>query len=137
MIKIPEKKLVFKFSRSSGPGGQNVNKTNTRVTLLLDVANCKSFSDTQKKLILERFAGRADSQGVVRVISQKCRTQKANRDAAVRRLNELLEKALHTYPVRKKTAAPRRAIEKRLEEKRNRSALKRQRAGNMQIENGR
>jgi len=57
-IDIPGDKLVFKFSRSSGPGGQNVNKTNTRVTLLFDVANCKSFSDAQKKRSTNRHLPR-------------------------------------------------------------------------------
>ena len=127
-ICIREDELIFKASRSSGPGGQNVNKVNTRITLLLDVANCESFSDVQKRRILSRLATRADKNGLVRVASQRFRTQKANRRAAVERLQQLLAEALKTRPVRKKTKIPYAAKRRRLEEKRRRSLLKRQRA---------
>ncbi|MCH7557475.1 MAG: aminoacyl-tRNA hydrolase [Planctomycetes bacterium] len=127
-ISIREDELIFKASRSSGPGGQNVNKVNTRITLLLDVANCESFSDVQKRRILSRLATRADKNGLVRVASQRFRTQKANRRAAVERLQQLLAEALKTRPMRKKTKIPYAAKQRRLEEKRRRSLLKRQRA---------
>ena len=127
-IFICEDELVFKFSRSGGPGGQNVNKLNTRATLFFDVANTKSFSDEQKKRILRRLATRADKNGVIRVVSQKYRTQKANRRVAIERLVELLREALRKKPVRKKTKVPEWAKQKRLEEKKQRSMLKQQRA---------
>ena len=127
-IFINEDDLVFKVSRSSGPGGQNINKLNTRVTLLFDVANCGSFSDTQKQRILARLASRADKNGVLRIVSQKFRTQGANRRAAVERLRQLLIDALKTKPVRKKSKVPYAAKQRRLEDKRRRSMLKRQRS---------
>jgi len=127
MIEIPQENLVFKFSRSGGPGGQNVNKVNTRVTLFFDVAGCESFSDGQKQLILRRLATRANKDGVIRVVSQRYRTQRANREAAVERLGELLREALKKRAVRKKTKVPKYAREKRLEEKKRRSMLKKQR----------
>ncbi len=127
-IGICEDELVFKFSRSGGPGGQNVNKVSTRVTVLFDVARCGSFSDVQKRRILKRLRTRANKDGVVRVASQRYRTQKANSRAAVERLGELLREVLRTRPIRKKTAVPRYARRRRLEEKRRRSMLKRQRA---------
>ncbi len=127
-ISICDDELVFKASRSAGPGGQNVNKVNTRITLLFDVANCESFSDVQKRRILSRLATRADKNGLVRVVSQRFRTQKANRRAAVERLQQLLAEALKTRPVRKKTRVPYAVKQRRLEEKRRRSLLKRQRA---------
>jgi len=127
-ISICEDELVFKFSRSGGPGGQNVNKVNTRVTVFFDVANCDSFSDSQKKRILKRLATRANKNGVIRVVSQRYRTQKANRRVAVERLGELLREALEKKAERKKTKVPERARQRRLEEKKRRSALKRQRA---------
>jgi ribosome-associated protein len=127
-IFINEDEFVFKASRSSGPGGQNVNKVNTRVTMLFDVANCGSFSDWQKRRILTRLATRADKNGVLRVVSQKFRTQRANRRAAVERLQELLAGALKTRPIRKKSKVSYAAKQRRLEEKRRRSLLKRQRS---------
>ena len=127
-ISICEDELVFKVSRSGGPGGQNVNKVSTRVTLFLDVANAMAFSDVQKRRILKRLATRADKNGVVRVVSQKFRTQKANRGAAIRRLQELLSDALKTRPARKKTKVPQWARQRRLEDKKRRSLLKRRRA---------
>ena len=127
-IFISEDELVFKFSRSGGPGGQNVNKVNTRVTVFFDVANATSFSDIQKKQILKRLATRANKNGVIRVVSQKYRTQKANRRVAVERLGELLKGVLRKKAVRKKTRVPEAVKRRRLEEKRRRSILKRQRA---------
>lgn len=127
-IFIDEGLLSFKFSRSAGPGGQNVNKVNTRVTVLFDVKGCESFSDIQKQQILKRLATRANKDGVIRVVSQRYRTQKANRRTAVERLAELLRKALEKKPVRRKTRVPEWAKRRRLEEKKKRSVLKRQRA---------
>jgi len=126
-IEISEERIVFKYSRSGGPGGQSVNKVNTRVTALFDVANCESFSDGQKKRILTRLSTRANKDGVIRVVSQKFRTQKANRRVAVERLVELLREALKKKPVRKKTKVPEAAKRRRLEEKKRRSMLKRRR----------
>jgi len=127
-ILINEDELVFKVSRSSGPGGQNINKLNTRVTLLFDVANCRSLSDFQKQRIRTSLSSRIDKNGVLRVVSQKFRTQAANRRAAVERLQQLLIEALKTRPVRKKSNISYAAKRRRLEEKRRRSLLKRQRS---------
>ena len=127
-IFIREDELVFKFSRSGGPGGQNVNKVNTRVTLFFDVANCGSFSDVQRQRILKRLATRANKDGIIRVVSQRYRTQKANRRVAVERLQELLREALKKKAVRRKTRVPKAVKQRRLEEKKRRSLLKQQRA---------
>jgi len=127
-IFIREDELIFKASRSGGPGGQNVNKVNTRITLFFDVPNCESFSDVQKRRILSRLSTRADKNGLIRVASQRFRTQKANRRAAVERLQQLLAEALKTRPVRKKTKVSYAVKQRRLEEKRRRSLLKQQRA---------
>ncbi len=123
-IQIREDELIFKFSRSSGPGGQNVNKVNTKVTLFFDAANCGSFTDIQKQQIFSRIGGRADKNGVIRVIAQKGRTQGANRQAAIERLAELLKGALKKTAVRKKTAVPYADKQRRLEAKKRRSIIK-------------
>jgi len=133
-ITISEDELVFQASRSSGPGGQNVNKVNTRIMLLFDVAGSRSLSDTQKKRIVSHLSTRIDKNGHLRVVSQKFRTQKANRNAAVERFQQLLADALKTRAVRKKTKVPYSAKQKRLDEKRKRSLLKRQRAEKHVIE---
>ena len=127
-IIIRQEEIFFKFSRSSGPGGQNVNKVNTRVTAFFDLANAAGFTDAQKNRILKRLATRADKNGVIRVVSQRYRTQKSNRECAVERLVELLREALKRRAVRKETPVPKWAKEKRLSEKKRRSQLKQQRA---------
>lgn len=125
---IAEGELMFKTSRSSGPGGQNVNKLNTRVTVLFDVGNSPSVSDEQKRQIVSKLSTRMDRQGVLRVISQKHRSQEANRRAAVERLQQLLQEALTPVPIRRKTKVPAAARQRRLDEKKRRSHLKGQRA---------
>ena len=127
-ISIDEEKLWFKLSRSSGPGGQNVNKVSTRVTVFFDLAGSQAFSDIQKRRIFKKLAGRIDKHGVVRVSSQKFRTQKANKRKAIERLCKLLTEALQTKKPRKRTRTPRYAVEKRLQDKKQRSLLKQQRS---------
>jgi ribosome-associated protein len=127
-IAISEDELTFKVSRSGGPGGQNVNKVNTRVTLFLDVAGSASLTEAQKRRLRTELSTRMDKHGVLRVISQKHRTQEANRRAALERLQELMAAALKPKPVRKKTRVPTGAREKRLREKKRRSQLKQQRS---------
>lgn len=126
-IFIREDDLVFKFSRSAGPGGQNVNKVNTRVTIFFDVVSCESLSGVAKKRILKELATRASKNGVIRVASQRHRTQGKNREAALGRLQELLAAALERRPARKKTAVPYGARQRRLEGKKRRSLVKQQR----------
>jgi len=126
---IGEDELVCKVSRSGGPGGQNVNKVNTRVTLLLDVAGSPNLTDAQKRRLRTALSTRMDKHGVLRVVSQKHRTQEANRRAALERLVELLADALKPQPVRKKTRIPAGARERRLREKKRRGQLKQQRSG--------
>jgi len=123
-VPIPEGELVFKASRSSGPGGQNVNKLNTRVMVLFDVAGSPSLSDQQKQQVLSRLVRRIDKEGVLHVAAQKHRSQEANRRAAVERLQQLVQEALQPEPVRRKTKAPAAARERRLQEKKQRSDRK-------------
>jgi len=123
-IFIHEDELVFKASRSAGPGGQNVNKVNTRITLFFDVANSDKFSIQQKKRILSKLSTRIDKNGLIRISSQKHRTQKTNRRAAIEKLQKLLADVLKKRPVRIKTKIPYSAKQKRLEEKKRRGRIK-------------
>jgi ribosome-associated protein len=116
-------------SRSSGPGGQHVNKLNTRVSIFLDVRRCPCFSDTQKRILSTVLKNRMDKQGIFQVSSQQYRSQIANRDAALRRMAELITAALKPKRKRKKTRIPKRTIEKRLQDKKARSKTKQLRSG--------
>lgn len=123
-LSIPASEISFTFSRSSGPGGQNVNKLNTRATLRFDVTGSPSLSDAQRGRILERLSTRISREGILRVVSQKHRTQKMNRDAATERFAELLSEALVRRPPRKKRGIPAGVKRRRLENKRRRSQIK-------------
>ena len=129
VVLVPESELVFKASRSSGPGGQNVNKLNTRVTALFDVVGSPSLSQEQKQQVLRRLATRVDKDGVLHVVAQTHRSQEANRRAAAERLQQLVQEVLRPRPVRKKTKVPAAAREHRLAEKKRRSGRKQQRTG--------
>jgi ribosome-associated protein len=133
-LEIADGELVFTTSRSSGPGGQNVNKVNTRVTLMFDLEASKSLSDRQRELLRSRLPGRISKDGVLRVVSQRHRTQLANRDAAVGRFAELVRTALTEEPTRMPVAPSGKAKEKRLEAKRLRSRLKRERSADFDAE---
>lgn len=127
-LSIPESELDFVSARSSGPGGQNVNKVETKVMLLFDVMNSPSLSDEQKQRIGEQLATRMSKKGVLRVISQRHRTQGANRDAVIERFAELLREALEEQVPRRKTRIPRRTKEQRLANKQRRGRVKEQRS---------
>ena len=127
-LAIPDDELRFVGSRSSGPGGQNVNKVESRVTLLFDLEASPSLSDRQKELVRTRLATRINKQGVLRVVSQRHRTRAANVKAVRERFAELLAAALRRDPPRRPTRPPAAAERRRLEEKRRRAKRKRERS---------
>ncbi len=122
---IPSSELTFKTSRSSGPGGQNVNKVETKVTLLFDLDNSPSLSDEQRATIRAAYPGRINKEGILRVTSSKHRSQSANRQAATERFHQLIADALTPTRPRRPTKPSKRAETKRLEEKRKRGEIKR------------
>jgi ribosome-associated protein len=125
---VDERELRFTASRSSGPGGQHVNKVETRVTLHFDVQGSPSLTEDQKRRIAGRLASRINRHGVLRVASERHRTREANRRAALERFRELLAEALHVPRSRRKTHATPAGRRERLAQKRRRATLKRTRS---------
>jgi len=124
-IAVPVAELEFRASRASGPGGQGVNTTDSRVERRFDLAGSPSLSDEAKELALRRLGPRVDSGGVLRVVAQAQRSQLANRRAAMERFAELLAAALATPRARRPTRPTRASTARRVESKRRRSATKR------------
>ena len=124
-VAIPLAELEFRTSRASGPGGQGVNTTDSRVELRFDLAGSPSLPPAAKARALRRLGPRVDSRGVLRVVAQAQRSQLANRRAAVERFAELLAGALATPRTRQPTRPTRAAASRRVESKRRRSATKR------------
>jgi ribosome-associated protein len=127
---VPDGELAERFSRSSGPGGQGVNTTDSRVELSYDVAGSPSVPEHLRPRLLERLAGRLVG-GVLTVAASEHRTQLANRRAARERLAQLLrEAAAPPAPKRRATKPTRGSKERRLAGKKQRSQIKRGRSGN-------
>ena len=133
-ISIPEDELSFTASLSGGPGGQNVNKVSSRVTLWFDVVNSPALSPEQKELVSRRLENRIGKDGVMRVISQQTRSQAENKELAIERFAELLQDALKMVPIRKKTRVSKGAKLRRLEEKKQHGILKLARSKKVPVE---
>lgn len=127
-IRIPENELTFRASRSAGPGGQNVNKLSTKVTVIFYPAESNYLSGRQKERLIKKLSGRINAAGQITVSSQKYRSQIANKNAATERLNRLIDWATQKPLLRKKTAPTRASVEKRLQAKKQRGQLKKQRS---------
>ena len=130
-LAIDEAEISFRFARSGGPGGQNVNKLSTKVILYFDVANSPSLDESQKRILMKKLGTRISKEGVLRVICRRHRTQKANREEALNRFADLVRKALARKPRRIKTGIPPAAIEKRLDGKKKQSRKKERRRKNI------
>ncbi len=115
----------FQYDPASGPGGQHVNKTSTRATLLFDARNCERFSLTDRERLIAHLARRLSSDGRVRIVAQRERSQAANREAAAARLVELIAAALHRDPARVPTRPTRGSQRRRVKQKRHRGETKR------------
>ena len=124
---LDESELEFRATTAQGPGGQHVNRSQTRVELLWNVRESPSLSERQRSRILSELSTRISRDGVLRVSSQKHRSQARNREATVERLVELLTAALHEDPPRKKTKPSRAAKKKRVDEKKKQGEKKRMR----------
>ncbi len=127
-LQLTDDSVWFTASRSGGPGGQNVNKVETRMTLWFDVNAATALSEEQRLLIRERLATRINKQGLLWVTSSRHRTQLANREAALEKFVELLRQALQPEPQRKTKRISATAKAKRLAEKRHKSQTKKLRS---------
>lgn len=126
-VVIPAAELRWDFSRSGGPGGQNVNKVATKVELRWAPAASRAFREEERERLLRRLAGRLTAQGDLIVTSSRTRDQGRNREDARRKLAALIQAALARPKPRKRSAPSREAVERRLREKQARSVLKRAR----------
>jgi ribosome-associated protein len=121
---IPDAELVERFSRSSGPGGQSVNTTDSRVELSWDIAASNALTEAQRARLLERLAGRLTA-GVLTIAASEHRSQLQNRNAARARLAVLLAGALAPPPPARRPTRPSRAAkQRRVDAKRRRGELK-------------
>jgi ribosome-associated protein len=132
-LSIPLDELRFSYSRSAGPGGQNVNKLSTRVTLAFDVETSPSLTDTQRALIRERLGNRLTREGVLQLHCDVHRTQSRNREEAMDRFVRLLTMALRPRIPRRPTSIPWAAKRQRMEDKRLRGTVKRLRRSPLRI----
>jgi ribosome-associated protein len=125
---IPEGEISFTASRSGGPGGQNVNKVSSKVTLAFDVQNSTALSAEQKQKIMGKLATRINSDGILQIVSQRTRSQELNRKDVLERFSDLLQRALTPQQPRVRSRVPAAAKRQRIETKRKRSLTKRARS---------
>lgn len=124
-LNIPLDELRFRFTPSSGPGGQHASRSATRVELLFDVAGSPSLSEAQRARVLTALKGHIDSAGVLRLVSQAGRSQVRNREEVTARFRTLMAEALRPRRRRRSTRVPRAERERRRADKRRRSEKKR------------
>jgi ribosome-associated protein len=127
-IAIPMSDIEFRTARSGGKGGQNVNKVETKVELLFDVLNSRAFEDETRARLMVYLTSHGRADGIVRIVSQKSRSQWQNKLDAIQKLRTLLTVALRPVRKRRRTAPTKAAKLKRLDTKRHRGDVKRQRS---------
>ncbi|WP_228527533.1 alternative ribosome rescue aminoacyl-tRNA hydrolase ArfB [Pararhodonellum marinum] len=116
-MRLFDPELEFKASKSSGPGGQHVNKVNSRVTLTFDVPNSQVLDDAEKTLLLRKWKVKLTSSGVLNIHAQQNRSQVQNKELAIKKFYEELTRAFKPRKVRKATKPSKAAVKKRLEAK--------------------
>ncbi len=128
-VRVPLAELRYRFVRSSGPGGQHVNKAETQVELTFDVAHSPSLSDVQRQRILTKLKNLIDAEGVLHLTAQSERSQLRNREAVTERFQQVLAQALHVPKKRRPTQPSAASQERRIEGKKQRGQIKKLRKG--------
>jgi ribosome-associated protein len=123
-LTIPIGELRYQFTRSSGPGGQHVNKTSTQVELLFDVAHSPSLTDAQRQRILHKLKNAIDQDGVLHLNEQSERSQYQNKQQAIEKFKSLITAALRIPKPRRATRPTKASKEKRITGKKQRSEVK-------------
>lgn len=128
-VRIPETELLLRAITGSGPGGQHVNRSATRIELRWNVRMSRALNDAQRARVEQKLASRLDSEGMLRIVAGEYRSQQQNRRAAMERLRAVVSRALVVPPSRKATRPTRASVERRLDDKRRRADTKHDRRG--------
>ncbi len=128
-LRVPLAELHYQFARSSGPGGQHVNKAETQVELTFDVAHSPSLTDAQRQRVLSKLKNLIDTDGVLHLTAQSERSQLRNREAVTARFQQVLAQALHVPKKRRPTKPSAASKEKRLQSKKQHGRIKQLRRG--------
>lgn len=123
-INLIKKELVYHTSRSGGKGGQNVNKVETKVGIVFNIAESYCLSESQKERVMLKLKNRISDDGCIKLTESKSRSQLANKELVTKRLIDMLNKALVIPKVRKKTKPSKSSMAKRVEKKKIRGDIK-------------